>query len=165
MAKKAAKKKTTGKKKASGKTKTSRRDIINLILRDHKPLWKLLKVMKSEKASLAEKKTAFKEFAPTLEAHAKPEENTWYIDMKSEEEMKQDGLEGDVEHTLAEQLCNELKSTSYDDLFEAKVKVLAEFVEHHLEEEEMLPEFKKNSTLEEREELGDKYEELRKEYV
>ena len=118
--------------------------------------------MKSEKASLPEKKAAFKGFAPTLEAHAKPDENAWYIDMKSEEEMKQDGLEGDVEHTLAEQLCKVLKSTSVDNLFEAKVKVLAEFVEHHLQEEEEkeeLPGFRMNSALEEREGLVDKYEE------
>jgi len=131
-------------------------DIIQLILNDHLPLKALIEVMKDDEAEYPEKLAAFEEFAPTLVAHAKPEEKTWYVDMKKDDEMVVEGLEGDVEHGLADQLCEELKRTDDEDMFMAKVKVLAELVEHHIEEEEeeMLPEYKKNSTLEERIELG-----------
>jgi hemerythrin superfamily protein len=141
-------------------------DIIELILRDHKPLKALIKTMKSERATYRQKKAAFNEFAPTLIAHAKPEERTWYKNMKSQDDMKVEGLEGDVEHGLADQLCRELKRTKDNDMFEAKVKVLAELVEHHIEEEEedMLPSFKRKSTKEERAKLGLIYEKFRAEY-
>lgn len=142
-------------------------DIIDAIKEDHKPLKDLIKIMKDSEATFAQKKAAFAKFAPTLEAHAKPEEQTWYKDMKSDRELKVDGLEGDVEHQIADQLSAELKRTSNRDLFMAKVKVLAELVEHHIKEEEndMLPEFKKNSTAEERAELGAKYLKLREAYL
>jgi hemerythrin superfamily protein len=155
-----ARTKSRVKKSPSKKTRsTLSQDIIQLILNDHKPLWQLIKVMKSESASHEKKKAAFDKFAPALLAHAKPEEQTWYISMKKEHDMSIEGTEGDVEHGLADQLCNELKRTNDQVLFMAKVKVLAELVEHHLEEEEeeLLPEFKKDSTLEERQELGAHY--------
>lgn len=79
--------------------------------------------------------------------------------MKEDKETAIYGLEGDVEHGLADQLCEELKRERDEGMFMAKVKVLAELVEHHIEEEEedMLPEYKKNSSKEEREELGQLY--------
>ncbi|WP_413560369.1 hemerythrin domain-containing protein [Bdellovibrio sp. HCB209] len=139
-------------------------DIVELILQDHVILKQLIEIMKSEDASFREKQAAFKRFAPALVAHAKPEEQTWYMKMKSED-MKVEGLEGDIEHSLADQLCEELKRTSDRDEFMAKVKVLAELVEHHVEEEEedMLPEFKRGTTLEERIDLGMQYLEAQQE--
>jgi hemerythrin superfamily protein len=134
-------------------------DIIQLILTDHKPLWQLIKVMKSEDATHAKKAAAFEKFTPALLAHAKPEEQTWYMCMKNDYDMSVQGVEGDVEHGLAEQLCNELQKTDDHDMFMAKVKVLAEMVEHHLQEEEekLLPLFKKQSDPQERRELGMRY--------
>lgn len=155
------------KKSTSDKTSTEgSQDIVQLILQHHKPLKALIKIMKDEEAEYSEKKEAFAEFAPTLLAHAKPEEKSLYVNLKQEDDMKIEGLEGDVEHALADQLCEELKSTRNEDMFMAKVKVLAEMVEHHIKEEEnhMLPDFKKNSTIEEREKLGAKYLKLRAQY-
>lgn len=138
-------------------------DIINLIMNDHMPLKECIEIMKDEDAELSEKRAAFEEFAPLLAAHAKPEEQTWYVVMKEDDELRVEGLEGDVEHALADQLCEEVKRTEDPELWEAKVKVLAELVEHHIEEEEeeMLPDYRKNSTAEERVELGLKYLEFK----
>lgn len=154
-------------KKAKKVTSPEPQDLIDLILRDHKILWQLIKTMKSEDASVAKKRKAFAEFAPALVAHAKPEEKTWYKSMKAKKDMKVEGLEGDVEHGLADKLCKELKRTSDNDMFEAKVKVLAELVEHHLEEEEeeMLPSYRHSSKKEEREKLGMDYEKFRAKYL
>lgn len=155
------KKSTTDNTATEGST-----DIVQLILQHHKPLKALIKVMKDEEADYSEKKEAFAEFAPALLAHAKPEEKSLYVNFKQDDDMKIEGLEGDVEHALADQLCEELKSTRNEDMFMAKVKVLAEMVEHHIKEEEnhMLPDFKKDSTAEEREKLGAKYLKLRAQY-
>jgi hemerythrin superfamily protein len=160
-------KKTRSKKTSPKKTAhPAGNDIIQLILKDHKPLKQLIKIMKSEDATMAKKKAAFGKFAPTLIAHAKPEEQTWYVNMKKEHDMSVEGTEGDVEHGLADQLCTELKHTQDHDMFMAKVKVLAELVEHHIKEEEgeLLPEYRKASTLEERQELGAKYLSLQEKF-
>ncbi len=141
-------------------------DIVDMILRDHKELKALIKIMKDEDSTLTQKKSAFAKFAPALVAHAKPEEKTWYVKMKAGD-MEVEGLEGDVEHSLADLLCSQLKRTNNANMFKAKVKVLAELVKHHIEEEEeeMLPSFKRNSKKEERVKLGEQYEKLRSQFL
>lgn len=141
------------------------KDIIDLILKDHIPIKKLIKIMKDDESEKSELEKAFEEFAPILINHAKPEELTLYVRMKDEEDMRTTGFEGDIEHRLADQLIEEIERTEDEDEWRAKVKVLAELVEHHVEEEEdeMLPEFRKHTDQEERNELGTKYLELREE--
>lgn len=141
----------------------SRDDIVQMILQDHKPLKKWIKVLKGE-ATFAQKQTAFDEFAPLLISHAKPEEQALYVAMKKIETLRAEGFEGDTEHGIADQLVEEIKRTDDEDLWMARVKVLAELVEHHIEEEEdeMLPDYRKKSDLDERIELGHMYANLKK---
>ncbi len=167
MTKKSAKKSTkrsATKQAAPQKTET---DIIKLILEDHKPLKELIEVLKDSEQSFLKRSAAFEEFAPLLVSHAKPEEESLYVFMKDDEELREDGFEGDVEHSLADQMIEEIKRTEDDeDLWSARVKVLAEMVEHHIEEEEeeMLPEVKKHSKIEDRARLGEQYLKLRAKY-
>jgi hemerythrin superfamily protein len=159
--KSAAKKSVPVKKQAS-----AGQDIVKLILEDHKPLKKLIKILKdSEKHDLDERQEAFEEFAPLLVNHSKPEEQSLYVFMKDEDELREEGFEGDVEHALADQLLEEIKRTDDEDLWSARVKVLAELVEHHIEEEEseLLPDFKKHSEVEDRMELGANFLRLKSE--
>jgi hemerythrin superfamily protein len=133
-------------------------------LADHKPLKKLIKIMKdSDKHDMDERQNAFEEFAPLLVTHAKPEEQVLYVAMKQDDDMIEEGYEGDVEHGLADQLIEEIKRTDDEDLWSARVKVLAELVEHHIEEEEedMLPDFRKHSEPEDRVSMGQKYLQLK----
>lgn len=135
--------------------KTENMDVIDLILEDHKPLKELINTLKGD-AEFEEKFLCFEEFAPLLTMHAKPEEQTVYVYMKSTKDAREEGFEGDVEHGLADQLVEEIKRTDDEDLWMARVKVLAELVEHHIEEEEkeLLPKYKEISDLEEREEIA-----------
>lgn len=141
-------------------------DVIDLILDDHKSLKQLIKTLKSD-AEFEEKFLCFEEFAPMLTMHAKPEEQTIYVSMKKDddEESRIEALEGDIEHGLADQLVEELKRTTDQDMWMAKVKVLAELVEHHIEEEEeeLLPTYKENSELEERQRLAVKFMQIKEE--
>lgn len=135
-------------------------DIINMILEDHKPLKNLIKILKNEDKDLNERKAAFEEFAILLTSHAKPEEQTIYVAMKKNEECRMYALEGDIEHGIADQLLEEIKRTEGDDdLWTARVKVLAELVEHHIEEEEeeLLPVFRKASDVGHRINLGQQF--------
>lgn len=138
-------------------------DIIKLILADHTPLKRLIKVLKSEDKALGERQRAFQEFSKLLICHAQPEEQSLYVAMKDIEKLRAEGYEGDVEHGLADQMVEEAKREQDTDRWSAKVKVLAELVEHHIKEEEqdMLPDYKRLSQSDERVALGEKYRRLR----
>lgn len=143
-------------------------DILNMILEDHKPLKQLIKILKDDEKDLNQRKAAFEEFAILLVTHAKPEEQTLYVAMKKNEDLRAEALEGDVEHGLADQLVEEIKRTENDDdLWSARVKVLAELVEHHIEEEEeeLIPDYRKQSSPAERMQLGQVFLKLKTELL
>lgn len=162
-----AKKVLVKSKKKNSKALTAGGDIVELILRDHRELKDLYHVMKDDDASYAQRKAAFKKFAPLLVAHAKAEEQTWYQNMKTEEDMNVEALEGDTEHELADGLCKQTKKTKDKDTFLARCKVLAELLDHHIKEEEkeMLPAYKHQSSIKQRTKLGTKYEKLHAKYL
>lgn len=142
-------------------------DIIDLILEHHKPLKELIKTLKDTDAEAGERLVAFEKFAPLLLTHAQPEEMALYAFMKQDEELIVEGMEGETEHTLASQLIDEIYATEEEHLWSAKVKVLAEMVEHHIKEEEqtMLPDFKENSDESERIVIAREYLKLRNEMM
>lgn len=140
-------------------------DVIEIILDDHKPLKKLLKTLKDSDVSIFERREAFEEFAPLLLLHAKAEEKAVYTFMKKEEDLREEGFEGQVEHGLAEETLKSAQTANDEDLWSARVKVLAELVEHHIKEEEndMLPDLKKHSKAEDRAKMGRQYLEFKQE--
>lgn len=148
-------------------TEKSQGDIVDIILEDHRPLKKLIKVMKDSEISDLERVASFDEFAPTLISHAKPEEEILYVFMKQNKELKMEACEGDVEHSIADQLVEEIKRTEDMDMKLARIKVLAELVEHHIEEEEneLLPEFRKQSERHTRQNLGNEFLKLKLKYL
>ncbi len=142
-------------------------DIVDLILNDHKSLKGLIEVMKNPEKSQEERYAAFEEFAELLLIHARTEEEVLYSRMKEDEELIEYAFEGDVEHNLADILVEEINVTSDEDMRAAQIKVLAELVEHHIEEEEneILPEFKKLCKFSERKELGDQFVKFQQECI
>jgi hemerythrin superfamily protein len=92
-----------------------------------------------------EKHDVFNQIADKLAVHAAIEEKHFYPSTKAEETAEL--LEAAVEeHLSVKRLIADLLTQDVDDeTFEAKVKVLKEQVEHHVEEEEgeMFPKVKK----------------------
>lgn len=142
-------------------------DIVTLILEDHRALKRLIKILKNSELEFDQRQVAFDDFAPILVSHAKPEEETLYTYMKSNDELREAAFEGEVEHNIADQLIEEIKRTVDSEMWSARVKVLAELVEHHIEEEEsdFLPDFKKNSPAIEREQLGELFLQMKTELL
>lgn len=138
-------------------------DIVKLILRDHEPLKKLIEVLKDGEKEREQKEETLEKFVAQLVPHAKAEERSLYVQMKDDKELRTEGYEGDTEHAIAEQLVHEINATPDDDEWNAKVKVLAELVEHHIEDEEneILPEVEKKFSAEDRRGLGARYTELK----
>ena len=143
--------KATSKPKAKAASKTARKtqraaakpvDAIKLLKDDHKEVKAYFKQYEDleddgEKQALADK------ICLALTVHAQIEEEIFYP--AAREAIDDDDLldEAEVEHASAKQLIAEIQSMKAGDrLFDAKVTVLGEYIDHHVEEEEkeMFPE-------------------------
>lgn len=149
---------------STSKAQTKSEDISSLILHDHEVIKKLILVLKDSEVGITKKKSAYVQFEEALSTHAKAEEESLYVHMKKLEALIVKSYEGDVEHAIASQLMKEIDSlkNTNDDLWMAKVKVLAEITDHHVKEEEkeVLKEARKEFDLEERVEIGREYTKL-----
>lgn len=144
-------------------TRASGDDIVALILKDHEPLKALIETLKSSELEKSDKETALEEFIFLLTTHAKAEEKSLYVQMKEYEELRVESFEGDTEHAIADQLVQEINASPDDDEWNAKVKVLAELVEHHIEEEEnsLLPDVSETMDASVRTGVGQMYIQLK----
>lgn len=110
-------------------------DAITLLKQDHREVESMFKEFeqldsKSEKGKLASK------ICLMLTVHATIEEELLYP--KAHEEIEEDLVdEAIVEHASAKKLIAEIEAMNPGDhLFDANVKVLGEYVQHHVKEEE-----------------------------
>jgi hemerythrin superfamily protein len=136
---KTAKKKSTSKTPARKKSAGSRpRDALALLKADHKKVDDLIK--KFEKArSASQKQTLANTICEELTIHAQIEEMEFYPALREAGNKKLADLldEANVEHQSLKTLIAQIEQGSAgDDLFDAKVTVLGEYVKHHVKEEE-----------------------------
>ena len=99
-----------------------------------------------------------REISDALAIHAEIEEKIFYPESKQEntEEILRESVE---EHLSMKRLIADLiESDPSDDQFDAKMKVLKEQVEHHVEEEEkeLFPKVRKDLSKDELEDLGER---------
>ena len=122
----------TGSSKAQA---SAHQDAVALLKADHRKVEGLFETF--EKARGAERKAALvKEICTELKIHTTIEEEVFYPACRGKIE---DDLvdEAYVEHDAAKKLIAELEASAPDEEFyDAKVKVLSEEIEHHVEEEE-----------------------------
>ncbi|MDE2403089.1 MAG: hemerythrin domain-containing protein [Sphingomonadales bacterium] len=117
-------------------------DAIKLLKDDHKQVKTWFKQYESLEDE-SEKQALAEQICEALTVHAQIEEEIFYP--AAREAIDDDDLldEAEVEHASAKQLIAEIRAMSVGDrLFDAKVTVLGEYIEHHVEEEEseMFPE-------------------------
>jgi len=124
-------------------------DAIELLLADHRKAEKLFKdydKLVENEGTYNEKEALAATICAELTVHTQIEEEIFYPaarDILDEEDLVDEAV---VEHASAKDLIAQLDDMSPDDdLFDAKVKVLGELIEHHVEEEEdeMFPKLKK----------------------
>jgi hemerythrin superfamily protein len=115
-------------------------DATKLLSADHKEVKKLFKeydkLAKGE-ASDEEKQALAEEICTMLTVHATVEEELFYP--AAREAMDEQDLldEAEVEHASAKDLIAQIRGMSpSDELYDAKVKVLGEYIDHHVQEEE-----------------------------
>ena len=111
-------------------------NVLDVMRRDHDYLKKLLeKAEESEQGS--EREQLLATIRAELAAHEVAEEQLVYPALKQHEEAKDIVMEGYEEHHVADVLLDELMDVQAEsDVWKAKMKVLKESLEHHIEEEE-----------------------------
>ena len=124
---------------------TKPQDAIALLKEDHRAVEKLFKEFEEAKGEGRKEKLA-RQICLELTVHTTLEEEIFYpaCDGKIDEDLLKEAY---VEHDAAKLLIAEIEAGSgqSDEFFNAKVQVLSEQIEHHVEEEEkeLFPEVRK----------------------
>ena len=115
-------------------------DAVKLLMADHrevKALFARYKKLVTAQGSATERQTLAETICDMLTVHASIEEEIFYPAARAA--MPDDALldEAEVEHASAKDLIAQIKAMSPEDkLYDAKVTVLREYIDHHVQEEE-----------------------------
>ncbi len=136
-AKKSAATKSAAKKSAANKTAGSRTlDATSLLRADHRKVSDLFKQYEATR-STARKRKLVEQFCAELTVHAQVEEEIFYPAVKQALKDKELIPEATVEHATVKSLIAQIEGVEPDgEMVDARVKVLSEYVKHHVKEEE-----------------------------
>ena len=124
-------------------------DAISLLIKDHKDVKAMFEQFEglTDRSKSSKKKLA-DQICHALILHTQVEEEIFYPAVRmaiKDEDMMDEAL---VEHAAAKELIAQImEMDAGEDLFDAKVKVLSEQIEHHVheEEDEMFPKVRKTN--------------------
>lgn len=137
-------------------------DVIQLLKQDHKMVKEMFKEFENLKGRTGQKKLdLMTQIKQALTAHAQVEEELVYPAFMENRSMKEPVCEAFEEHHVTKMLLSELDEMQPDDeRYNAKVKVLCEYLMHHVKEEEkeMFPEAQKRLSAKRLTALGEEVE-------
>lgn len=143
-------------------------DIYDVLTDDHRRTATLLKDLSGTHATAKKtRERLFDQVKHALEAHSRAEERTLYARLKESRETRDQTLESIEEHRIVTNLLNEMAAMDMASAeWDAKLKVLAQNVEHHIDEEENELFEKAREVLSEDDaaELGAQVEELKRSF-
>ena len=124
--------------KTTSSTRSSTRapDALAMLRADHEKVLEMFARYEGLRTAGQKEKLA-REICKEVSVHARLEEEIFYPAIRAE--IRDDALmdEADVEHRSAKDLCAQLEEGSAgDELFDARVKVLGEYIKHHIKEEQ-----------------------------
>ncbi len=127
---------TTPKTSTATHTAATAKDAIALLKADHEAVSQLFAEFESTR-SVANKKALVAEICTALSVHAQIEEEIFYPAFKAALKDKLLVPEANVEHAGVKSLIAQLEGVEPDgEMYDAKVKVLSEYVKHHVKEEQ-----------------------------
>jgi hemerythrin-like domain-containing protein len=136
-----------GKSASPDKAKSTSKDAIALLKADHEAVSQMFDEYEKTRSS-SNKKSIVAEICTALTVHAQIEEEIFYPAVKEALKDKLLVPEATVEHAGVKDLVAQLEGLEPDgEMYDAKVKVLSEYVKHHVKEEqnEMFPKVKASS--------------------
>jgi hemerythrin superfamily protein len=145
---------TNAKNVAPDKAKALPKDAIAILKADHEAVSRMFAEYEKSRTSNS-KKALVAEICMALSVHAQIEEEIFYPAVKVALKDTELVPEATVEHASLKELIAQLEGVQPDgEMFDAKVKVLSEYVKHHVKEEqnEMFPKVTASSL--DTEELG-----------
>jgi len=141
-------------------------DVIKLLKEDHKKIKKMLDELESTTERAANTRAQlFAKIQSELKLHELVEEEIVYPAFREQCKLKDIVLEGYEEHHVVNLIMDEIDHEAVtDETWAAKVKVMKENVEHHVEEEEekMFPQARKLFKDEALERLGQQVEQRKR---
>jgi iron-sulfur cluster repair protein YtfE (RIC family) len=142
-------------------------DALELLKKDHEKVASIFeKLEPTTERGVKTREELFAQLKQELEIHAQIEEQIFYPVLEEAQETHDITLEAYEEHKIVKELLDELDKLATDDeTWGAKLKVLQENVEHHVEEEEgeMFSGARDVLSSEQLEELGARLEAAKKE--
>jgi hemerythrin superfamily protein len=132
------------------KKSTGAQDAVELLTADHrevKAMFEQYEKLAEEGGKASDRQALAETICDMLTVHATVEEEIFYPAIRKATEDNELVDEAQVEHAAAKDLIAQIKDMEPDDdLYDAKVKVLGEQIDHHVGEEEgeMFPEAKKS---------------------
>jgi iron-sulfur cluster repair protein YtfE (RIC family) len=142
-------------------------DAITLLKTDHEKVAGIFEQLEpTTERAVKTREELFAKLKQELDVHAHIEETIFYPVLKLEAETREITLEGVEEHHVIKTLLRELAAMQVDsEKWTAKLKVLKENVEHHVEEEEsdMFKGAREVLSKEQLEDLGTRMEAAKKE--
>jgi hemerythrin superfamily protein len=139
---------------------------LELLREDHQKVQELFEQVKATE-SQKQHKQLFRRIKTELDTHTHIEEKVFYPTLKKYEEFKETVLEAVEEHLQIKTLLRAIDQLSEgNERFDAKLKVLIDNVEHHVEEEEgeLFPKVKRQLSSKQLEELGLELEAAKKDF-
>ena len=135
-------------------------DAVTLLKDDHDTLKKILNDLDSTtERGVKTREELFTRVRRELEVHEAIEEEIFYPALKEHPKAKELVLEAYEEHNVVDMVMAEIEDTPYDDeRWGAKLTVMKENIEHHIEEEEgeMFPQARQIFEKSELQELGER---------
>ena len=127
---------TTPKASTAPKSPAMAKDAIALLKADHEAVSQLFAEFEKTR-SVTNKKALVAEICTALSVHAQIEEEIFYPAFKAALKDKLLVPEATVEHAGVKGLIAQIEGVEPDgELYDAKVKVLSEYVKHHVKEEQ-----------------------------
>ena len=139
---------------------------LDLLKADHQKVSQLFEQAEGTENE-KKKQQLFEQIKTELETHTHIEETIFYPALQEQEELKDMVLEAFEEHKQVKTLLREISNlTDGSEKFDAKLKVMKENVEHHVEEEEteMFPKVEQFFDETQLEELGQQMEAEKKKF-
>jgi hypothetical protein len=141
-------------------------EIYQTLKKEHDHVKNLFEQAKKKKTPSKGGDNIFAEISHELEVHTQIEEKLFYSALKDDKSLHDEILQAYEEHNIVKHMLKDMSTVSPDDeKFMAKLNVLQELVEHHIEEEEgsIFKKAKKVLDKSEAEEMGMKFEEQKEE--
>jgi len=134
--KKASKNRARAKSSSKSRSAARQQDAIALLKADHRQVEEWFGQFETSRSEDKKQKLA-QQICQALTVHTQIEAEIFYPAFLQATEDEDTHHEAEVEHEGAKRLIAEIEASSpSDDYFDAKVKVLSEYIKHHVNEEE-----------------------------